>query len=377
MRTVSDAIAFSFDFDDRMRPWARLFRVTPTNSSVTVGETDLDVRFGPWRLVTPWFNIVGASIDGPYRRWKVAGPARLSLADRGITFATTPRRGVCLVFRDPVSALDPFRIVRHPCATVTVADPERFVELVRQRVSGASRTLVDDPTPRRHTGTLRRTIGAIVGWSRRDTSVASRTRDVDELFVPSAADDEIADGQPISDGKGAWFHRRYLVAVAKPALDGLGAMAAIKENPNVLIDEKLAPFTKLRGTVEDMTPGDRYVVETAGPWSGPVEVIELTARSFRLATLDGHMEAGMIEFAVAEDDDGGELQFTIESWSRSAGHAVDALYDRLSLAKDVQSEMWVGACERFVELVEGTQLGPVDVETERSEHGPNAEKASA
>jgi hypothetical protein len=147
-------------------------------------------------------------------------------------------------------------------------------------------------------------------------------------------------------------------------MDPVAAMAEVRADLNVLVDEEMAPFTKSLGVHGQLDVGDRYIVETAGPWNGPVEVTEATARSFRLATLDGHMEAGMIEFAVAGSED--ELQFTIESWNRSAGRTMDALYDHLPVAKDLQSEMWVGACERFAAMVGGTRVGPVEVETERA-----------
>ena len=39
------------------------------------------------------------------------------------------------------------------------------------------------------------------------------------------------------------------------------------------------------------------------------------ASSFRLATLDGHLEAGEIEFRAETDGDG--LRFEIESWARA------------------------------------------------------------
>lgn len=47
------------------------------------------------------------------------------------------------------------------------------------------------------------------------------------------------------------------------------------------------------GLPAQMAVGDRYTVRTAGPWSGPVEVVDISDRSFRFATLDGHMEAGL------------------------------------------------------------------------------------
>ena len=356
---------FAFAFEDRMKPWSRLFRVTPTNSSVALTDYGLEVRFGPWRLTTPWFNIVSAGITGPYTMWKVAGPAHLTPSDRGVTFATTTQRGVCLDFRDPVTAIDPFGLLHHPNATITVDDPDAFVAEVHRRVTEASRHLAPVPTPRPPRGTIARSLSAITRWLRRDRSVDVRSKDVDQLFVPHAADDhQLADGQPISSGTGAWFHRRYLVRVLHPDVDAVAAMSEVRADINVLVDEELAPFTKSLGVHGQLDVGDRYIVETAGPWTGPVEVVEATERSFRLATLDGHMEAGMIEFAVAGTDD--ELQFTIESWNRSAGRAMDALYDHLPIAKDLQSEMWVQACERFAELVGGTRSGPVEVETERA-----------
>ena len=61
----------------------------------------------------------------------VAGPPRLSLADRGITFATSTRQGVCITFREQVSALAPF--MKHPALTVTVDEPERLAELLTSK----------------------------------------------------------------------------------------------------------------------------------------------------------------------------------------------------------------------------------------------------
>lgn len=41
-------------------------------------------------------------------------------------------------------------------------------------------------------------------------------------------------------------------------------------------------------------PGDEFVVRMPGPWDGPVRVVRRDESSFRLATLDGHLEAGEI-----------------------------------------------------------------------------------
>ncbi len=117
---------FPFRFTAPYRPLAWLFGVVPSNTYAVVGRGRLDVRFGPWRLATGLGNVRGTELVGPFAVRKTAGPARLSLVDRGITFATNKTRGVCVRFHGPVKALDPFGLIRHPAATVTVADPQRL-----------------------------------------------------------------------------------------------------------------------------------------------------------------------------------------------------------------------------------------------------------
>lgn len=100
---------------------------------VEIDGTDLEVRYGPWHLRTPLSNIAGIEVSGPYNRLKVGGPPRLSLRDRGVTFATTTRKGVCLKFQEPVSGALPFGLMRHTGATVTPADVDGFVDALRAR----------------------------------------------------------------------------------------------------------------------------------------------------------------------------------------------------------------------------------------------------
>src|SRR5215210_1561977 len=110
-----------------MAPFSALFGVLPRTAWVEVDDEDLRVRFGPWRLVTPRRNIVDGQLTGPYGFAKVAGPAHLSFADRGVTFATTTKGGVCFSLREPVPGISPFGPPLHPGVTVTVAEPERLL----------------------------------------------------------------------------------------------------------------------------------------------------------------------------------------------------------------------------------------------------------
>ena len=125
--TVGRDLRFDFAFDPALRPAAALFGVFPSTARVEVDDLHLRVRFGPWRLLTPVANIESAEVTGPYSWWKVAGPPHLSFADRGVTFATSTTGGVCLRFRTPVGAMLPGGLLKHPGATLTVADPEELV----------------------------------------------------------------------------------------------------------------------------------------------------------------------------------------------------------------------------------------------------------
>jgi hypothetical protein len=106
------------------------FGVTDSNAYVDVDDTRLLIRFGVWKLSTPMSNVVSAQRTGPYRWWKVIGPARLSMRDSGVTFATSAAGGVCLQFREPASAGLPFGPLRHIGATVTVEDPDDLVRFI-------------------------------------------------------------------------------------------------------------------------------------------------------------------------------------------------------------------------------------------------------
>lgn len=129
---------FPFRFTTPYRIAALPFGITPGSAAVEVTDDDLHVRFGPWKLRTPLTNVDECSETGPYRFVKTAGPAHLSLADRGMTCATNGDRGLCIRFRDPVPGIDPFGRIHHPAVTVTVADPGGLATQLRAARSTAA-----------------------------------------------------------------------------------------------------------------------------------------------------------------------------------------------------------------------------------------------
>jgi hypothetical protein len=122
---------FAFDFEPKVQAAAAVFGILPRTTGVEVDDLRLRIRFGPWHLTTPITNVVDGTTSGPYQWWKVAGPPHLSLSDKGVTFATNTRRGLCLTFREPVPAILPGGLLRHPGATVTVADPDGLAQALR------------------------------------------------------------------------------------------------------------------------------------------------------------------------------------------------------------------------------------------------------
>ncbi len=122
---------FEMAFDPRFRLPLAALGVTPSTAHVTIGPDRLLACFGPWVVRTTPSNVRAVDLTGPYRSYRAIG-ARLSVADRGLTFGSAVTRGVCMLFREPVHGLDPLGLLRHPGLTVTVARPEVFAAAVRR-----------------------------------------------------------------------------------------------------------------------------------------------------------------------------------------------------------------------------------------------------
>lgn len=123
---------FRFRFDPRYRRAALPFGITEARAWVRVDPDGLQARFGPWVVRTPVDNLAGTEVSGPYGFLRTAGSARLSLADRGLTFATNGDEGLCVRFHEPVPGIDVAGVIRHPGLTVTVADVHGLQRVIDQ-----------------------------------------------------------------------------------------------------------------------------------------------------------------------------------------------------------------------------------------------------
>ena len=170
----------------------------------------------------------------------------------------------------------------------------------------------------------------------------------------------------VSDGSGPLFHRRYRTRIRDSRLGPDELFTELTENLNRAAPISFARFQRVLGDDDTVSLGDEYVVRMPGPWDGPVRVVDRTRRSFRLATLQGHLEAGQIEFRVSQDD---LLVFEIESWARSSNRVSNLLYHRVRMAKEVQLHMWISFLEGVVELSGGRMTGGITIDTRRIEDG--------
>ena len=180
---------------------------------------------------------------------------------------------------------------------------------------------------------------------------------------PLPAGAELDEVQAPGDGAGPLFHRRYRARVRESRLRPEALIARVAADPDCVAPTEFASFVKLHGDRGEMRVGDQYRVRMAGPWDGPVRVVERSATSFRLVTLEGHLEAGQILFSARDED--GLVVFEIESWARSSGPLVHLLYDRLRMAKEIQLHMWTSMLQRVAEVAGGRITGGIEIQTRR------------
>ncbi len=181
---------------------------------------------------------------------------------------------------------------------------------------------------------------------------------------PPRLPDDVDPAEIISpeDGSGPLYHRMYATNIRDSDLDPDALFAKLTADLPRAVPLKLARFHKVLGEQASVERGDEYVVRMPGPWDGPVRVVDRQPRSFRFATLTGHLEAGQIEFRVGPRD-GGMLRFEIESWTRSGDPISNVLYTRLRIAKEIQAHMWISFLENVVKIAGGEMTGGVDIVT--------------
>jgi Domain of unknown function (DUF1990) len=205
---------------------------------------------------------------------------------------------------------------------------------------------------------------ALVSWRYmwRTTPLHRSEEPGDHADLPDPVEGADADGlQPLAAGVGPMLHRSYTVRITGSDMKPEPLIDLVAGNLNQASPE-MAVFRKTRGAPDDkLRRGEEFVVRMPGPWDGPVRVVRREPDSFRLATMEGHLEAGEIEFRAAMDGDA--LTFGIESWARAGDKLSALLYNRLRLAKEIQLNMWSHVCLRAAALAGGRPRGGITIRT--------------
>lgn len=162
----------------------------------------------------------------------------------------------------------------------------------------------------------------------------------------------------IADGHGPLYHRTFTVRAVDATLDAAGLVATLAKDLDRAVPPHVVTFARQRGEPGTMRVGDEYRVYMPAPWDGPVRVLARTGDRFRFGTLDGHLEAGIIEFA-ASDVGHGVVDFTIEAWARAGDRAAEIVYRRLAIGREIQAALWLQFCLGTVRLSGGRREGPV------------------
>lgn len=191
------------------------------------------------------------------------------------------------------------------------------------------------------------------------TEGAGDSRDLPPA-LPEALIDSLSKG--LEDGAGPMFHRRFSVRIEDSAMTPERLMDVVTTNLNKAGPSTAAVFQKTLGDEGTVRVGDEYRVHMPGPWDGPVRVVRVDDASFRFATLQGHLEAGQIEFRARRDEDG-LLVFEVEAWSRAGDRLADIFYSRMRVAKEIQLNMWVHFCLRSAAIAGGRPRGGITIDT--------------
>ena len=206
----------------------------------------------------------------------------------------------------------------------------------------------------------------LTGWAYMWRTTPMRREEVagalpDDLPPELPAGTDLAGVQRLADGAGPLFHRTYGVSVRGSKLAASELIDRVAADPDAVSPSEFASFQKRRGAPGDIRVGDEFVVRMPGPWNGPVRAVERTAAAFRFATLDGHLEAGQIEWRARDDAE--TVRFEVESWARPGDRLSMLVHHRLRMAKEVQLHMWTSVLERVVRLSGGRRAGPLEIHT--------------
>ena len=115
--------------------------------------------------------------------------------------------------------------------------------------------------------------------------------------------------------------------------------------------------------------GDELLIRMAGPWNGPMRVIERGDDRLRLAAMPGHPQQGQIELRVrSRDGDRNDIVVEIQTRERAAGLGF-YLLQRVGLIQRMQSYTWAEILQNAARLAGGRPPDRITVQSWRDKPG--------
>jgi uncharacterized protein (UPF0548 family) len=172
--------------------------------------------------------------------------------------------------------------------------------------------------------------------------------------------------QLLTSGAGPLYVRSYQVDLENPTVTREQLFQEIVKDINRFSPPEMAYFQRTKGDEGQLSVGDEFFIHIVGPWNGPVRVINVTPTSFTFVTLQGHLEAGQITFAVLEHPERTDaIRFRIQSWARSSNTVTDLFYRTLGISRFAQTTMWTYFIEQVIEVSGGELIGKIGVMTHK------------
>jgi hypothetical protein len=204
---------------------------------------------------------------------------------------------------------------------------------------------------RRAVGALDRLVGWSVGMPLATVRFLSRRTPLEDRAVPFA---------PADPDEPPTVRRRYRARAERPRLPARKVAAVVVNDPNVVLPVEVMRFSPGGAVAGALREGQDRLIRMAGPWNGPVRVLEAGETGFRLAGLRGGAQRGEVAYRVRDDD--GALELEVGITQRSASRLYDIAY-RLGIARRIERHTWAYVIERSAQLAGARPPEKVLVET--------------
>jgi hypothetical protein len=155
--------------------------------------------------------------------------------------------------------------------------------------------------------------------------------------------------------------RRYRARIERPRLPASTVAAVVLADPNVVLPVEVMHFSPGGAKAGPLRAGEDRLIRMAGPWNGPVRIVEAGEEGFAFAGLHGGAQRGRIAYRLRDDD--GAIEAEVEIVQRSASRLYDLAYHRLGIARRIERHTWTYVLERSAQLAGGRPPERVLVET--------------